>query len=362
MKNDELEREARMLSEEKGLPYEFAKGMLEFMERESKPILNEQTYSRPISEKLTFLWVNESLEIFKSIMPSFDVPFPSIYTTTTSNFTRVRNKIVKEVRCPHKEAPDTSIMEYIHGNGGGAILIRRDLIGNLPVQDESELYYYFQHFIWHELGHFYAINSETDNLHRYNNPGLTDDSQIYDLTTGGCGLSSERKKQEGYWFWQEFIAEVISNHVSYVYRSKNDNYHPELIDWTVDIWKKIKNKLSGFLEATLYEYPSTIDEYALAHYFATLLTDDLTGMYLEAANSGKLKDENGLILKNKLEPTCITDLLKFYQQHIRGIFDVLKVQLANDYFWLTDESTLENIGACIGGLMVEKIKDLAGCY
>lgn len=74
-------------------------------------------------------------------MPAINVPFPPVYTATASSFTRARNKIVKEVQCPHKEAPDTSIMEYIHGNAGGAILIRRDLIGALPVQNESELYY-----------------------------------------------------------------------------------------------------------------------------------------------------------------------------------------------------------------------------
>ncbi len=55
MKNDKLEREARIISEEKGLPYEFIKGMLEFMERKHKPMFSKQADSRPIPEKLTLL-------------------------------------------------------------------------------------------------------------------------------------------------------------------------------------------------------------------------------------------------------------------------------------------------------------------
>lgn len=45
----------------------------------------------------------------------------------------------------------------------------------------------FQHFLWHELGHFYAIHHEcpSNNLHRFNDQAL----------------SEEKANQEGYWFW-----------------------------------------------------------------------------------------------------------------------------------------------------------------
>lgn len=48
------------------------------------------------------------------------------------------------------------------------------------------------------------------------------------------------------------------------------------------------NQLNGLLEGTLYYYPSTLYEYSLAHYFARLLTDDLTRLYVNAATKVKV--------------------------------------------------------------------------
>lgn len=175
-------------------------------------------------------------------------------------------------------------------------------------------------------------------------------------------MSSERKKQEGYWFWQEFIAEVIVNHVSFVYRSGNDNYHPELIEWTVDIWGGIVNQLNDLLESTLYYYPSTIDEYSLAHYFARLLTDDLTVLYVKAADEGELKIDGDVYPEEKIEPTCINNMPEYYQPHLWKMHEILKGQLAKKHFWLIDEGTLEKLGSCVGVLMVEKIKEMVREY
>lgn len=367
--NAKLE-EARRLSEEKGLPFEYVKQMLEYMEQTSSDT-TESPFSdftdnsprpRPIPEKTVMFWAEEATELFEQIMPPISTPFPPVYTSTASSYSRTRRKIIKNIGCPHTEEPPDSIMEYIHGENGNAILIRRELIADLPVQDDRELYIHFQHFFWHELGHFYAINAETDNLHRYNAPGLTDDSPVYDAAIDGCGYSSERRKQEGYWFWQEFIAEVISNHVSYTIRSSGDSYHPELLDWTIDVWGGIVNKLEDLLEGTLYLYSSTIDEYALAHYFARLLTDDLTVLYVKAANEGKLKVDSGAYPDEKIEPTCISDVSECYQPHLWKMHEILVEQLSKKQFWLIDEDTLEKIGSCIGDMMVEKIKEMAREY
>lgn len=253
-------------------------------------------------------------------------------------------------------------MEYIHGEKGNAILIRRELVADLPVHDDFELRVYFEHFFWHELGHFYAINAEVDDLHRYNEPGLIDDSPLYDAAIDGCRYSSERRKQEGYWFWQEFIAEVIANHVSYTIRSGGDSYHPEMLDWTTDVWGGIVNQLEDFLEATLYYYSHTIDEYALAHYFAELLTDDLTILFVNAANEGKLKINGGVYPDENIEPTCISDIPECYQPHMWKMYKILDAHLNKKGFWLMDEDTLEKIGSCISDMMVEKIKEMAREY
>ncbi len=361
--NAKLE-EAKRLSEEKGLPFEYVKQMLEFAERAaySDELFYQPPKSRPISETTVLFWAKIAEEQFQQIMPDLGIPFPPVYTSTASSYSRTRKKIVKNIGCPQTEEPPDSIMEYIHGENGNAILIRRDLVADLPVRDDFELRIHFEHFFWHELGHFYAINAETDNLHRHNEPGLIDESPIYDASIDGCGFSSERKKQEGYWFWQEFIAEAISNHVSYIIRSSGDSYHPELIDWTVDIWGGIPEQLCNLLDETFFYYPNTLDEYALAHYFAKLLTDDFTMLYVKAANEGRLKIQGGTYPEEKIEPTCIIDLPDGFQPHMWRMHDVLSKQLAKKEFWLIDADTLEKLGSCIGDMMVEKIKDMAREY
>lgn len=359
--NDKLEQEARKLSEEKGLPFEYVKQMLEFAERSTNNVAvpHEPPKPRPISETTVLYWAEMAKENFQQVMPDLGIPYPPVYTSTASSYSRTRKKIIRDVGCPHTDEPPDSIMEYIHGENGNAILIRRELVADLPVHDDNELYIHFQRFFWHELGHFYAINSETSDLHRYNHPGLVDESQIYSHVNDACGFSSERKKQEGYWFWQEFIAEAISNHVSYTIRSCSDSYHPELLDWTIDIWSGIMNQLNSLLEGTLYYYPSTLDEYSLAHYFARLLTDDLTVLYVKAANAGKLKIQGGGYPDEKIEPTCISDLSDAFQPHMWRMHEILLKQLKKESFWLIDEDTLEALGSCIGDMMVEKIKEMA---
>lgn len=359
--NSKLEEEARKLSGEKGLPFEYVKQMLEFAERavDSAETSNEPHKSHPIPEPTALFWASIAKEQFQKIMPDLDIPYPPVYTATASSYSRTRKKMVKNIGCPHTEEPPDSIMEYIHGETGNAILIRRELIADLPVHSEHELHIHFEHFFWHELGHFYAINAETNNLHRYNEPGLIDDSPLYDAAIDGCGYSSERRKQEGYWFWQEVIAEVIANHVSYTIRSSGDSYHPELLDWTVDVWGGIANQLEDLLEGTLYYYSSTIDECSLAHFFARLLTDDLTVLYVRAADEGKLKIAGGAYPNEKIESTCISDVPDCYQLHLWKIHEILVEQLAKKGFWIIDEDTLEKLGSCIGDMMVEKVKDMA---
>ena len=175
-------------------------------------------------------WAPYAVDVFKSIMPPIDIPYPDIYVATAKKYSAMRCDLPRQTGCKHTEEPPDSIMEYIHGDDGYAILIRQNLI---PSKDDE----HFCQMLWHELGHFYAINTEPPGLYHYNDPGLTDESRILAFAPNGkpmMGLSDERLKQEGYWFWQEFIAETISKYVSYKHRSSGPNYHPELIDWHLD--------------------------------------------------------------------------------------------------------------------------------
>lgn len=306
-------------------------------------------------------WSAYAIDIFDSIMPYIDKPYPSIHIATAKTFQAMRAELVEQTGCTHTEieeaeAAEAAIMEYIHGKKGQAILIRQNLI---PGRDE----YHFYSMLWHELGHFYAINSELTELKRYSNPGVVDDSRNIELTDEGpvMGMSDERLKQEGYWFWQEFIAEAISKYVSYKYRSAGPDYHPELIEWTPDIWYDVEDRLMDHLKNALCYHQFTIDEYSLAHYFANLLTDDFVLLYVKAAADEKLMiyDENGRTVvypDEPIEPTCISDIQSTkIQQALWDMKKLLEQQVAKDQFWMIDENFLLDIGTCIGQMMFHKI-------
>lgn len=296
------------------------------------------------------LWVPPATQIFQRYMPPIAAPYPKVYIASRRTHTVLREKLISQTGNLHTSPPEDSIMEYIHGNTGNAILIRQDL---LP--DENDEHFCWMY--WHELGHFYAISSEITNLHRYNDPSLVDDSSILDM-------SPERVKQEGYWFWQEFIAQAISNHVSYKHRSTERDYHPEQIDWCPEMWGGIVERLMDLLDATFWHYPTTIDEYSLAHYFALLLKDDFAMLYCKAAVEGKLRvfgDRNGreIYPAEKIEPTCISDMVDVFQPPLWRMKALLDEKLSTDLFWSIDEGFLLELGKCVGALMIAKLKLLA---
>lgn len=304
------------------------------------------------------LWASSATDIFQAVMPPIDKPYPCVYIATEKTFPNMRAELIEQTGCvhTHTEESEAAIMEYIHGDKGNAILIRQNLI---PDKNED----HFCGMFWHEFGHFYAINSESTPFYHYSDPGVVDGSRIVEFTQLGpvLGMSDERLKQEGYWFWQEFIAESISKYVSYKHRSSRDNYHPELIDWKPMFWSGIVDKLMFLLESTLYHYPSTIDEYGLAHYFANLLTDDFIKLYVQAAADGKLKvydEEIGAVVYplDPIEPTCISDIKSSeLQKPFWDMKRILEEHLSKEQFWLIDEKFLLDIGSCIGEMMFNKI-------
>lgn len=301
-------------------------------------------------------WSNYAIDIFDSVMPSIDKPYPSIHIATAKTFPTMRAELVEQTGCTHTEESEATIMEYIHGDKGYAILIRQNLLHD---RDED----HFDSMLWHELGHFYAINTESTEFYHYSDPGVVDSSRIMEFSEAGpvLGMSDERLKQEGYWFWQEFIAESISKYVSYKNRSVKDSYRPELIDWKPMFWDGIVDKLLYLLNSTLYQYQHTIDEYGLAHYFANLLMDDFIKLYVQAAADGKLKvydEEIGIVVypDEPIEPTCISDIdSEEMQKPFWKMKQILEEQLAKEQFWLIDDQFLLDVGSCIGDMMFCKI-------
>lgn len=115
----------------------------------------------------------------------------------------------------------------------------------------------------------HAINSEKDDLHRYNDPDLLDSISLADRLRG-IDIASLQLKQECYWFWQEFIAESISKYVSSKYDAEHYNKKPDHIDWNPVVWDPVVHYLDNMLDAAVSPFNCTVDEYALAHYFANL--------------------------------------------------------------------------------------------
>lgn len=283
-------------------------------------------------------------DIFTNIMPPIDAPLPQLYIADGHNFHKVREQALSDVRCSYNEIPaDDSIMEYIHGETGSSILIRQNL---LPDDNEQTFFW----FLWHELGHWYAINSEKDNLHRYNDPDLLDNITLADRLRG-IDTSSLQLKQEGYWFWQEFIAEAISKYVSSKYDAERYTSKPDHIDWNPSVWGPIAQYLMDLLDAAFSPFNSTIDDYALAHYFANLFMRDVVILYVKAARAGELlvnKDGKIVCPDEPVEPTCISDIdPEEFQLAMWELHKLLKYQMKKERFWEIDENYLQELGKYI---------------
>ena len=115
---------------------------------------------------------------------------------------------------------------------------------------------------------------------------------------------------------------------------------------------------------TFNTYPTTIDEAALAMYFATLLMDVATQRYVQAAKQGLLrvydsKRKSKRMEPGDIEPTCISDQPEAYQDILWEMKSLLEKQLAKKHFWAIDENWLEMVGQKIVDLGNEKIVLLA---
>ena len=92
-------------------------------------------------------WTSAAIDIFQSIMPPIDKPYPRVYIATSRTFLNMRAELIAQTGCvhTHTEESEAAIMEYIHGDKGCVILIRQNL---LPDNNED----HFCEMLWHELG------------------------------------------------------------------------------------------------------------------------------------------------------------------------------------------------------------------
>ena len=295
-------------------------------------------------------WIPGALDNFKSVMPPIDVPYPPVYIVNSRNFAKVRKQLVSELDSKHTECHEIEIGEYLYGSRGGAIIINQTGI-------KSHHRLEFCNCCWHELGHFYAISSQQSGLTRYSEPGLVDDSHNFNIDGGipSLGLSDERIIQEGYWFWQEFIAQAIANTVRY-------HFHPiHQMNWHPENWHSISDFLAEMLTETLFREEYSIDEYALSHYFAYLLLDDNAKGYTQAATENKLleyDDHGNISIPNSpIDPTCISwSDPEDFQEPLWRMKSLVEKQLTKENFWDISKASLLEIGQCIADMMLIKFK------
>ena len=253
-------------------------------------------------------WISETVAHFKEVMPEIDVPYPEIFVVSTNKTLETRASVVERLRSPQKNVLYISKMETIHGENGDAILIYQKYMTDFPTQN-IDLKSLFQHYLWHELGRFFAINMECpgENLFRYIDQKL----HFEDFTS-----------QLGYWFWSEFIAEVIACRCSSAVDCSTE---------TFSINDK-KTELSVLINDTFCKYEDFIDQFALGKYYAKLLTDKTIHEFV--------KDENK-------EGLTTLNIPNYYLPLLNELQIMLETQLSHDQYWSTNIDFVTDIGHVI---------------
>ena len=99
--------------------------------------------------------------VFQRYMPCQQLP--EIHQVTVREFERKRSDLVERLQSSqdmYDAETDDSLMEFIHGEKGDAIIIKKDYFSNA---DEEG----FTNALWHELGHFVATKAEAPELRKF---------------------------------------------------------------------------------------------------------------------------------------------------------------------------------------------------
>ena len=296
-----------------------------------------------ITQKQIKEWIPGALATFQSIMPSIPTPYPEIHIASSSTLSRVRSQLVAQTKSlnPNMKEPYTSVMETLHGEGGAAILIYQKYCP----ESQGD----FNHALWHELGHFYAVATEDEPFFHF----------------AAQGLDEDRIRQTGYWVWGEFVAECISNYVG----GKANPVDKEKCKCQ-KYWREPYFCLQQYLSFAYETYPGSFSEYDLAFYFATLLTDPVTVAFVEGAFNNELtvwnpnKWDYVLMEPESIEPTAISTLPSVYTDPLLNLMDLLKAKVEGEKFWKVDGEFVDKLGLMMTELnhmkAMEKLRQALG--
>ena len=217
-------------------------------------------------------------------------------------------------------------MEFFSGDKGTAILVYLEHLQTDPTR--------FRHDLWHELGHFYAISSESMPLHKLYSQ--KDESMSAVIS-------------EGYFLWMEFIAQSIAYYVEAHYEKVQAEDYVQEIKW----WP-IKEELEMRLGAFLMSNPDGLDIYCLAFYYAQLLMEARTQAYIQNALEHKLLTDKGNriteVMSEDYDLTRINTVPKLYRNPLLKIWELLYDHISEPQFWTIDEDLLHTLGLYINAL------------
>lgn len=256
---------------------------------------------------------------FQELMPCECLPW--IYLVTDDEFETKRREVVEKIQSRHEKydrKTDESVMEYIDGENGDAVIIKRDCFS---INEEER----FASSVWHELGHCVAIRAEKPELKKFFEENDEDQEIVF-----------------GYAFWSEFIAEAISCHVQNENRKRWPDYQPERIRWRKRLFNQLSNSLSKNLDA-IFQQP-TIHMFSLSCHFAHYLKEDLFELYREKYP----KDEDGCYV---FEMPGFDSVSFNYLDEMYRILDMLEEQLKKKEFWVVDQEWIKELGKWVFALV-----------
>ena len=276
-------------------------------------------------------WIPETVKLFQTVMPSIDVPYPEIWIVTDKTMDKVRNLLLEKTQSQAKLRLGIPAMETIHGAGGDAIIVYQQAFRG-ALWDEG-CKGRFQHFLWHELGHFYALRMEdpAENFSRFMDQKPHPD---------------EFEALLGYSFWSEFIAETIAGRVT---------PEPE-IDWSRFDWYPVRNELTSLLSEAFNASGTEVSWYDLAFYIAKVLSDKTVIGFLDAAKNGKVKvrkpyDYIHLTQMSfdeaKIDPSGLDGLTKELLPIVKDLYKYMELQLMEEKYWRVTYEDLVTIGTII---------------
>lgn len=273
-----------------------------------------------ITQKEMKEWYPGILSVFQKDMPDISKPLPELAIGTRITWEKKRADLVERLQSNQVNPDRNGALEIIHGANGDAILVYQYRLGNVV-----NCFTDFRHFIWHELGHFYAINTQDSSFVRFM------DQQPH---------PDEYEAFRGYYFWSEFIAEKIAC-----------DLEPEVeIDWSTADYRVARNHLGRYLVDGIEMTDDVIDWYWLSFYFARILSDKVILGYLQAAKDGTLKCHRAYgekeipFSESGIDPLCLDLIDESFRQIVIEIKGILESQLKRDNPYDVSFETISALG------------------